>query len=285
MGTLRCIRVCGKKKGFLGFKFADAEPTPYVDVSLETKEAEEYVASVATHDHTSHHTTHSSHAEVPVDLPIGTAVLGYGALESLNDDSNSDESSELTDLENQAHAQKVLLSSDAMRYFIGKVAKNEDRIETLNAVIKEARVSFPSEDGWVVVNLARMEGIIDEINSKNDSLINEGEVLLDAVIAPMTAGSLAEAIVTANITGAYEMITHRPMIALADAAADLDAVYRGRSGAVVSISHLLKMETDKFSNEQLQEIISALTSALDGTVTDEESAVKLAIAKAIEIIR
>lgn len=244
---------------------------------METNEAQEYVASVASTDH-----SHSSH--LPADLPIATPVIGYEALEALTA-ADSDESSELSDLENQAHAQKVLLSSDAMRYFIGKVAKEEDRIEILNTVIKQARVSFPSEDGWVVVNLGRMEGIMDEIDAKNDSLINEGEVLLDSTVAPMTAGSLAEAIVTSNIAAAFEMIAERPMIALADAAADLDAVYKGRSGAVVNISHMLKTETNKFSDEQLQKIISALTSALDGTVTDEESAVKTAIAKAIEAIQ
>lgn len=155
----------------------------------------------------------------------------------------------------------------------------------LEAVIAKARVSFPSEDGWVVVNLSRMEGIMDELNALHDETIVDGEIPLDAVVAPMTAGSLAEAIITGNSEAAFEMTTQRPMIALADAAADLDAVYRGRKGDVVTISNMLKVESLKYSDEQLAEIISALTSALDGTHTNEASAVQTALTKAIALVK
>jgi len=203
-----------------------------------------------------------------------------------HEDEATEDAQELTDLENQAHAQKVLLSSDAMRYFIAKVATIEDRKEALDAVIGKARVSFPSEDGWVVINLVRMEQLIQEVDAERSTLIAEVEPqsIETSVSTPITSGSLAEAIVTGNVTAAYEMISHRPMVALADATADLDALYRYRKGEEVAISEMLKAESIRLSTEQLQAAIVALTSALDGTYTDEESAVKMAIMKAVKAI-
>ena len=220
-------------------------------------------------------------ASIPENLPVAVEpIVGYGSFQ------DQEESEDLNALENQAHAKKVLLSSDAMRYFIGKVASKENRTTMLDAVIGKARVLFPSEDGWVVINLSRMESIIDEVNIQHDELVNDAPVELSTVtgIVPMTAGSLAEAIVSGNTLASYEMISHRPMVALADAAADFDAVYRTRKGEIHTVSNLLKNETEKLSDEQLSSLIVALTSALDGTYKDEESAVKMAILKAIKIL-
>lgn len=171
-----------------------------------------------------------------------------------------------------------------MRYFIAKAEQGAGRTALLDIVLEKARVSFPSEDGWVVVNLARMEEILDEINVVADALVVDGEVVLPTDASPIVAGSLAEAIVTNNTVAAFEMISHRPMIALADAASDLDAVYRSRKGETVNVSTMLKTETIKLSDEQLKSTIEALTSALDGTYTDEESAVKMAIMKALKVV-
>jgi hypothetical protein len=85
------------------------------------------------------------------------------------------------------------------------------------------------------------------------------------------------------VIAAYEMIGHRPMFALADAAADLDSIYRLRKGADVVVSTMLVEETKNLSDEQIMEMIKALTSALDGVYTDEASAVKMAIMKAVKV--
>lgn len=194
-----------------------------------------------------------------------------------------EEASELTELENQAHSQKVLLSSDAMRYFVAKVVSLEERPTALDRVIAKARVSFPSEDGWVVINLVRMEQLIEEVNIEKDALVIDTPIDITAT-QPIAAGSLAEAIVTGNVVAAYEMISHRPMVALADATSDLDMLYRYRKGEEVSISEMLKSESLNLSSEKLQAAIAALTSALDGTYTDEASAVKMAIMKAVKAV-
>jgi hypothetical protein len=73
------------------------------------------------------------------------------------------------------------------------------------------------------------------------------------------------------------------MFALADAAADLDAVYRNRKGESVTVSNMLSKETENLSEAQITEMITALTGALDGTYTDEASAVKMAIMKAVKV--
>jgi hypothetical protein len=99
---------------------------------------------------------------------------------------------------------------------------------------------------------------------------------------PEGTGSLAEAIVTGNIVAAYQMIGKRPMFALADASADLDTLYRQRRGGTEKVSDLLIKESEELSDEQIKNMIAALTGALDGTYNDEASAVKMAIMKAVK---
>lgn len=267
MGSIRCVRIGHQKKSFLGIRFAKAEPAPYIEASLETPEAEAYVQEAV------------EHAAVPVNLP----TVGYATF--VDTQIEQEDSQELTDLENQAHAQKVLLSSDAMRYFIAKVASVEERHEVLDAIIAKARVSFPSEDGWVVLNLSRMEQLIEEVHAGEETSLEEVQFGVETSVAtPINAGSLAEAIITGNLTAAYQMISHRPMVALADATSDLDALYRYRNGETVTISEMLKAESVKFTSDQLQAAIVALTSALDGTYTSEEEAVKMSIMKAVKAL-
>jgi hypothetical protein len=57
-----------------------------------------------------------------------------------------------------------------------------------------------------------------------------------------------------------------------------------RKGETVSISELLKAETTSLSDDQIKNMIQSLTGAIDGTYTDEASAVKVAIMKAIKEI-
>lgn len=211
---------------------------------------------------------------IPQGLPVG----GYLVTEE------TEIAHELTVLENQAHAQKVLLSSDAMRFFIAKVNVIEERTSVLDTVLAKARVTFPSEDGWVVLNLARMEGLLEEVNEEHDALVSDESVDIDFGNVPVTGGSLAEAILDTNIAAAYQLIALRPMLALADAATDLDALYRSTKGESVVVSDMLKTQGEHLSQTQLQEAISALTSALDGTYTDEAAAVKMAIMKAIKAV-
>lgn len=241
-------------------------------MSLETPDAEEYVAAVV------------AGTTVPGNLPVATPVVGYEAMNTLEEDSNT-ESLELNDLENQAHAQKVLLSSDAMRYFVSKITSKTDRVYTLDKIVDKARVTFPSEEGWVVINRSRMEDLVDTLGQEvSVEDLDKEEVVFDTSVTPMTAGSLAEAIITGNVVAAFEMIAHRPMVALADAASDMDALYRLRKGEQVIVSDMLAKEAPKLSSEQIEAAIEALTSALDGTYTDEASAVKMAIMKAVKAV-
>ena len=215
---------------------------------------------------------------VPANLPTGTPVIGYenAPIADVNPHHVSDDV--VTALENRAHEQRALLSSDALRHFIATTEGLVERNEALDQVIADAKGNFPLEDGWVVINEARMRGLCETC------IVNQAVTATTFVpaLVPEGSSSLAEAIVTGNIVAAYEMIGNRPMFALADAAADLDAVVRGRRGEKVSISTLLTEETAKLSEEKLKNMISALTGALDGTYTDEASAVKMAIMKAVK---
>ena len=185
----------------------------------------------------------------------------------------------VTEIENRAHAQKALLSSDAVRHFVATTEGSVERNEALDEVISEAKKSYPLEDGWIVINESRMQNLCEvcTVNAAKPAFVTEAPATV-----PEGTGSLAESIVTGNVVAAYEMIGSRPMFALADAAADLDAVYRNRKGESNSVSSLLTTESANLSDEQIRNMITALTSALDGTYTDEASAVKMAIMKAVK---
>jgi uncharacterized repeat protein (TIGR01451 family) len=172
-------------------------------------------------------------------------------------------------IENQAHSLQALVSSDAARTIAGMTTK-ENQAAVVAKIVADAKGMFPLEDGWVVLNQSRLAQITDTTATTVSP-------------APTGAGSLAEAIVTGNIVAAYDLVGNRPMIALADAAADLDAVYRIKKGADAIVSDMLAQETANLSDEQVAGMIAALTGALDGTYTDESSAVKMAIMKAVKV--
>jgi uncharacterized repeat protein (TIGR01451 family) len=228
--------------------------------------------------------------ETPENLPTGRPVVGYDAYVSASTASavaptahfsHQADDAAVTALEDHAHAKKALLSSDAIRFFISTTNDAATRLSLLDTIIADAKAQYPLEDGWVVINEARMRNLC--AHCKTTPVASAVAPHIPATI-PDGSGSLAEAIVTGNVVAAYQMIGHRPMFALADAASDLDSVVRLRKGETVIVSDLLQTETQKLSDAQLQEMIVALTGALDGTYTDEASAVKMAIMKAVKVV-
>lgn len=216
---------------------------------------------------------------VPANLPTGNVAIGFGNNGVESSTNLSDKT--VTEIENYAHIHRVLVSSDAIRHFVSVTANDvENRIKTLDKVITTAKSQYPAEDGWIVLNEKRMRDLC-EVCSKNE--VSSNSTPFAPVVIPEGSGSLAEAIVTGNIVAAYELIGNRPMFALADATSDLDSVYRNRKGDNQVISDLLVKETENLSDEELLAVIESLTSALDGTYTNEQSAVKMAIMKAVKI--
>jgi len=201
----------------------------------------------------------------------------------------------MKELEDHAHSQRVLLSSDAMRHLIAMSTNEDNRMDFLDRVILTGKGSYPSEDGWVVLNLSRMNEVCEKVTSSHSVTgaplqpvsVVEGLEVPELANVPTGVGSLAEAILSGNIVAAFAMIENRPMIALADATVDLDAAYRLKRGLVVidsSVSEMLKENIARLTSEQIEAVIHALTSAIDGTYTDEQSAVKTAIMKAVKIV-
>jgi hypothetical protein len=226
-------------------------------------------------------------ATIPENLP----TVGYDVFLNLEKDEGAqhDLDVSLNALENEAHAQHILLSSDAMRYFVSAVPSMSERSELLNGIAKKAKALYPSEEGWVVLNLTRMEALLEDSNSAKDAAMvidTPAQSLEESVsFTPMKASSLAEAIVTKNITAAYALMSNRPMVALADAASDLNTVYLERKGQKGEVSDLLRAYTRELSTATLEELTLALTSALDGTYHTEEEAVKMAILKAVQVLK
>ena len=211
------------------------------------------------------------HHPAAVPVVTSTAVVGYH---------NQAIDEATAAIENQAHAAHVLLSSEATRHFMTVTAHESDRNEVFATVLGSALASYPSEDGWVVLSEERMMTLTAGLATPVVAAVSS----FTPTLLPIGASSLAETIVSGNIGAAYQMIGNRPMIALADAAADLDALYRVKQGGVAKVSELLMSESAELSVLKLQAAIAALTGALDGTYTDEASAVKMAIMKATKEI-
>ena len=213
-------------------------------------------------------TYQASAATAPANLPVAAApVMGYAAYEPqvAEDDTETEESDELAALENYAHDRRVLLSSDALRYVYEHMVP-EGGIEALDQLVNDAKAAYPTEDGWLVLNIARIE-----------QLLGDEEATPVVSIPTPTTDTLAQAIVRGDVIAAYRMIEARPMVALAQAAAELDQAYRAKvTGGEVALAFA------GHSDESLKAAVTALTSALDGTYTDEQSAVKIAIMKAIQ---
>ena len=82
--------------------------------------------------------------QTPIAAAAITATVGYEAHTVANEA-----------IEAQAHAANVLLSTDAIAYFVGATA-NEDRTTVLAQILTAAKASYPSEEGWVTVTTDRM---------------------------------------------------------------------------------------------------------------------------------
>ncbi len=216
-------------------------------------------------------TTATPNFHVPAAAPVAPTGVQYGYGGVVNDEA-------ATEVENRAHAAHVLFSGEAMRYFMETTNPN-NRMSALDKVLDEAKASYPAEDGWVVLNEERLAQTCAVCFAQKSATPTPSFTPATGAVGN---SSLAEAIVTGNIVAAYQMIGNRPMIALADTAADLDALYRAKQGADVTVSKLLAHSDVK--TEQLHNAIAALTGALDGTYTDEAEAVKMAIMKAVKAI-
>ncbi len=252
-----------------GLALAPATPAPVLP-SVKTIETPKFV---------------STEAEVAVMTPVVAAtaatpapVVGYAAV-------TRDEAYDAVanKVEDSAHAKRVLLSSEAMRHFID-ATDEANREDTLTAILEKTKASYPSEDGWVVLNLERMQNVLAAVLASVATPAVEPVITFTPASAIAGNSSLAEAVVTGNIVAAYQMIGHRPMVALAEAATELDALYRSKQGHEVLLSGLLQAEGENLSVEQVKAAIAALTGALDGTYSDEAEAVKMAILKAIKAL-
>ena len=260
---------------FGGLTLATAKPT--TTLSPEQIRSDVFVAKVQVPE--------MPVSTLPTNLPTGGAVVGYAsavaAETKVSTNVHNIDDAEMTAIENQAHAARVLLSSDAIRHFIATTNNVDERTDALTQVILAAKAQFPAEDGWIVLNEKRMQELC--VVCAANAVHSSTAPYIPAVI-PEGSGSLAEAIVGGNVLAAYELIGHRPMFALADAAADLDAVYRIRRGGNAVASELLMKSTASLTDAQILAMIEALTGALDGTYNDEASAVKMSIMKAIKVV-
>ncbi len=63
-------------------------------------------------------------------------------------------------LEEHAHAQSTLISSDALRFIESQSEVLEEQVATLDRVIALAKARFPKEDEWMVINKERVISLL-----------------------------------------------------------------------------------------------------------------------------
>jgi hypothetical protein len=136
-----------RKNGSNGMVFATATATP-APVAPTPVAATPVVASTST--------VATPRFIAPVAEATPTQVVGYAAAATVPSDAAYE--AVAAKVEDAAHAERVLISSEAMRHFIS-VTTDEIRTEMLVAVLAKAKASYPSEDGWVVLNIDRMKSV------------------------------------------------------------------------------------------------------------------------------
>jgi len=214
----------------------------------------------------------SASAVAPANLPTGA----FAQVEEEADDTAATMSAG-AHLEDRAHAHNVLLSSDAIRLILDQAESPADELALLDAIITRAKVAYPREDGWVVINRAR----IAELFSYDDAPEVEEQT---PEVAPAPSAPLAHAIIRGDIIGAYAAVGIAPLSALAQAAADLDMVFRARRGEHAFGKDALVQAASGLTDAQLETALAALAGAIDGTYRDEAAAVKLAVLKAVNAV-
>ncbi len=63
-------------------------------------------------------------------------------------------------LEARAHDARMLISTDALRFITAQSGTEAEHIELLDMIIGAAKVQYPKEDGWVVINKERILGLL-----------------------------------------------------------------------------------------------------------------------------
>ncbi len=71
-----------------------------------------------------------------------------------------DDVTDIAYLEARATDKQVLISSDALHFILAQSTIAIERIEVLDMIIDVAKATYPAEDGWIVVNKARILSLL-----------------------------------------------------------------------------------------------------------------------------
>jgi hypothetical protein len=109
------------------------------------------------HTKATHHVTMSTAVETPVHSPEISFIpqnLPTGDSEVIT------ETDSMSRLEDHAHEQYALISSDALRHIESQSGEVEKQIETLDRVIALAKARYPKENEWIVINKERVMSLL-----------------------------------------------------------------------------------------------------------------------------
>ncbi len=237
--------------------------------------------------------------EVPENLPISNAR---------EEEIDSDDTKEI--FSRRAKENKVLISDDALNMLFVMTGNVE---ENLNKTLKIAEEKIEKEDGWILINKARMASIA--------SLISESNEIYN-VVAPVPATAVAPVVpehiaVPASNTSTYGQSNQiakpadskefllwiarnestkilnfvrkmggvgvDPNVFIKSVIYDLDKSYRSRLERDVLVSPELAQVTAGWTSAQIEEMISILFTIIEQSYKNSTLGVKLAIMRIIDL--
>jgi hypothetical protein len=186
-------------------------------------------------------------------------------------------------LENQAHEARVLLSRDALAAIIEAAAGDHAGAQHMLAeLVDAAKLAYPREDGWIILNRARLNALsapapeAEPIRSHADEITSQ---FLAASAQAQAAPSLGYGADLAR------WILQGDAAKVFTAVRELDE--RGQSPAETLTETITALDASRAQvpAETLDRVIEALAGALGAQAGNEAVATRLAIVRAIDAAR
>ncbi len=195
----------------------------------------------------------------PRALPVQTQTPASSALDTL--------------LLAQARESLTLISpAGAELIKIAAEGNERNALQILSQLISVAKNQYPTEDGWLHLTKERVK----------DILFSTYMSMIPSFVEWMVEGN------SRNLFGFIRMMTHQSHSGVDFMKAvvfELDSAYRARTTRGITSDPYVSAAISRLSNRELEKMIEALVTGIDVSYSNEETAIKLALAKVLDITK
>jgi hypothetical protein len=196
-------------------------------------------------------------------------------------------------IESRAHAAGVLMSPEAAALAAGLSAERAETLRVFGDILNDAVRTIPREDGWIMLTADTLR----ELSVKHPVAPVPATVGADvpgnlslASIDESAASAFAGAVASGDRESAFSIVRSlehdgvKPTALMTATATVLDALYRARHDSRPAPDLALADKASHLSDEQLENLVTVFTHALDHVYASPFTGVKLALAQAFEVI-